>query len=114
MSVTDALEEAVPPLDPPVGFEDRGAARGGRSMDPALLVCGETEREAGRGSVIDGVLSLLSPLSPEEGSTIKGTTIRGQGSPRARGSLGMGLNFIFAAVPLSRSCSLFLFEASAR
>lgn len=112
LSVTDAFEEVVPPLDPPVSFEDRGAARGGRSMDPALLVCGERAR--GRGIIIDGVLSLVSPLSPEERSTTRGTTILGQGSPSVRGSLDMGLNLIFAAVPLSRSCSLFLLEASAR
>lgn len=113
LSVTDAFEEVVPPLDPPVGFEDKGAARGGRSMDPTLL-CGERARGTGRGIIIDGVLSLVSPLSPEERSTTRGTTIRGQGSPSVRGSLDMGLNLIFAAVPLSRSCSLFLFEASAR
>jgi hypothetical protein len=114
LSVTGAFEDAVAPFDPPVGLEDRGAARGGRSIDPALLLCGEMERGTGRGSVIDGILSLLSPLSPDEGSTTRGTTILGQGSPSVRGSLGIGVNFILAAVPLSRSCSLFLLEARAR
>ena len=111
VSVTEAFEDDAP-LDPPVSFEDRGAARGGRSIEPDRLLMGETARGIGR--VMEGILSLLSPLSPELGSTTKGAITLGQGSPSTRGPLGIGLNFIFAAVPLRRSCSLFLFEARAR